>query len=174
MKTKASVVILAALILMTGVAFPLWGAEIRISGQEGNTRGMVNVQTQAPSYGAPPQGYIYGGPYYPPYPYYSYPYSPYPWPPPSQGLYAPPPDESYGGQLIPAGRLVLLADPVSAEVSVDGLRLTQRSDLSYEVGLLVGKHNVSVKADGFEPYEKTVEIPGGQQVYLTIRLKSLK
>lgn len=154
----------------------------------------LQLETQAPSFGPPPRGFIYGGPYPPPYPFYPYPYYPYPssppWPPPdypypssppglppAQGFYAPPPSQglympppSYGDQLIPAGWLDVLADPVTAEVSVDGLRLRQRSDLSYKVTLLEGKHLVEVRAQGYEPYRKEIDIPGGQSIFLTIRL----
>lgn len=132
----------------------------------------------APSFGPPQQGYIYGGPYPPPYPLYSpygaypyapYPYAPYPWTPPP--AYPPSGPDAYSSSVIPAGRLALIIDPVSAEVFVDGHRLTQHADLSYEVGLLVGSHTVSVKKDGYEPFEQAVEIPPNQRVMLTIRLQ---
>lgn len=128
----------------------------------------------APSFGPPQRGHVYGGPFPPPYPYY-YPYGayappPYPWgsPPPA---YAPPPPDAYNAPVIPAGRLALLVDPVSAEVFVDGHRLTQHPDLSYEVGLLVGSHTVSVKKPGYEPFEQAVEITANQRVMLTVRLR---
>lgn len=161
---------LISLLLLLVVSPVMAGEKIRIDQKGKNSRGSVELQVEPPSYGQAPGGPIYGGPYPPP-PYWYYPY--YPWPPP-QGYYPPPAPEAYQSPLIPAGRLIVLVDPVSAEVSVDGLRLTQRSDLSYEVGLLVGKHKVTVQAEGFQSYEEAVDIPGGQHIFRTIRLSPAK
>jgi hypothetical protein len=48
------------------------------------------------------------------------------------------------------GQIIILTDPVSAEVFLNGLRLNQRNDLSYAVGLLGGPHRVKVEAEGSE------------------------
>lgn len=144
------------------------GAGSRIRGEGKGSRFSVELRTEVPSYGPPQRGTLYGGPY-PPYPYGLYP--PYPF---SDRLYAPPSNTFYGDQLIPAGRLVLLVDPVDAVVSVDGLQLKLRSNLSYAVGLLIGEHQVAVNAQGYQPYVKSVEIPEGEEVLITIKLKSLK
>jgi hypothetical protein len=161
-----------SLFLLLVVSPVVFGAEVRIDKKGKNSNSSVDLQVETPSYGQTPGGQIYGGPYPPP-PYWYQPYPYYPWPPP-QGYYPPPTQEEHQSQLIPAGRLVLLVDPVNAEVSVDGLKLTQRSDLSYEVGLLVGKHKLAVRADGYQSYEEAVDIPGGQQILRTIRLSPAK
>ena len=158
--------------LLLAISPAVFGGEIRIDQRGKNSRGSVELQVEAPSYGPAPEGSIYGGPYpSPPYWYYPYPY--YLWPPPP-AYYPSSAPEAYPSPLIPAGRLIVLADPVSAVVSVDGLRLTQHSDLSYEVGLLVGRHQITVRAEGFEPYEEAVDIPGGQHIFRTIRLSPVK
>lgn len=172
MKTITLQTISISLLLLLAVSPVTFGGEIRIEKKGKNSRSSVDLQVEAPSYSPAPEGSIYGGPYPPP-PYWYYPYPQYPWPPP-QGYYPPPSQEEHQSQLIPAGRLILLVDPVSAAVSVDGLRLTQRSDLSYEVGLLVGKHKVLVQAEGYESYEEAVNIPGGQHILRTIRLSPVK
>lgn len=152
------------------------GADLKLKKKSGEIEAFLGIGAEAPGYGPPPRGFLYGGPYPPPYPYYPYPY--YPWPP--GGNYPPPPfyghpyeypPNEYDEELIPAGRLSLLVDPVDAKVFVDGLRLQQRSDLSYEVGLLVGEHTVRVQAEGYEPYERTVKIQPARQLYMTIRLE---
>lgn len=158
-----------AVSLLIWAAQIAWGADIRLSEPGKKGRSAAELSVEAPSYGPPPAGTIYGGPYPPPYGYYPYPY--YPWPPPQS--YSPPASEPRS-QLIPAGRLIILADPVDAEVLVDGLRLRQNNDLSYEVGLLVGKHTLTVRADGYDPYEEAVDIPGGQHVFRTVRLSPKK
>lgn len=137
----------------------------------------VELNADVPPYGLPPTGYIYGGPYPAPYPYY-----PYGWPPP-YNLYSPPsgeehmpsapPDSASNQERIPVGQVIILADPVSAEVFLDGLRLTQRDDLSYAVGLLEGRHKVKVQAEGYVAYDKTVDVLGGRGKFLTIRLTPL-
>ena len=134
-------------------------------------RKTVELNAPAPSYGPPPTGYIYGGPYPAPYPYY-----PYGWPPPY--MHAPPPGENRappspeaGREHIPVGQIIILVDPVSAEVFLDGLRLTRRDDLSYAVGLLEGQHKVKVQAKGYGAYDKTINVLGGRGMFLTIRLK---
>jgi hypothetical protein len=113
----------------------------------------------APAYPYSPPGYAP-----PPYPYY------YPWSY-QRGIYGGPPESERGARdVIPAGRLVLLVEPVSAEVLVDGYPLKQRNDLSYQIGLLVGKHAVEVRAEGYQPYRREVNVEPGRQMMLTVRL----
>lgn len=145
------------------VAHTAWGTEIQLRQQGKKGQSAAELSVEAPSYGPPPGGTIYGGPYPPPYGYYPY----YPWPP-SQGYY--PPASEPPSQLIPAGRLIILVDPVDAEVWVDGLRLGQNNDLSYEVGLLVGTHTLTVRAEGYDPHEEAIDIHGGRHVFRTVRL----
>ena len=150
------------------VAHTAWGAEIQLRQQGKKGQSAAELSVEAPSYGRAPGGTIYGGPPYPPPPYGYYPYPYYPWPPPSPS-YSPPVDVPRS-QLIPAGRLIILVDPVDAEVWVDGLRLRQNNDLSYEVGLLVGTHTLTVRAEGYDPHEEAINVPGGQHVFRTVRL----
>lgn len=172
MKTITLQMISISLLLLLVVSPVAAGEKIQIEKKGKDSRSSTELQVEAPSYGTAPEGSLYGGPYPPP-PYWYYPNPYYPWSPP-QGYYRPPPQEEHQSQLIPAGRLILLVDPVSAEVSVDGLRLTQLSDLSYAVGLLVGKHKVLIRAEGYESYEEAVNIPGGQHILRTIRLSPVK
>ncbi len=170
MKTKSLRTALISMALLLAVSQAVMGGEIRIEQRSRNRRGSVDLQIEVPSYGPAPGGSIYDGPYSPPPHWYNrYPrwLPPRPYDPPSRR-------DFYRSQLIPAGRLILMVDPVSAEVFVDGLRLTQRSDLSYEVGLLVGEHAVTVSAEGYEPYDETIDIPGGQHVVRTIRLSPVE
>jgi hypothetical protein len=111
--------------------------------------------------------------------------SAYPYPPPSVAPYpgapvapvmpypAPPPPAAspYPIPANPAGRVLILVNPVDAEVYVDGVRLQQRSDLSYEVGLLAGPHRVDVKKDGYRPYSRKVDVAPGGGLYLPIGLE---
>lgn len=73
--------------------------------------------------------------------------------------------------LIPAGRLHLLVDPVHAQAFVDGYPLERNPDLSYEVGLLEGEHQVEITAEGYAPFQQTVTIKGGRMLRLNIRLE---
>lgn len=150
------------------VAQTAWSAELRLGQKSQKSRSGTEQSVEAPSYGQAPGGTIYGGPSYPPPPHWYYPYPYYPWPPPSPS-YSPPVDVPRS-QLIPAGRLIILVDPVDAEVWVDGLRLSQNNDLSYEVGLLVGTHTLTVRAEGYDPHEEAIDIPGGRHVFRTVRL----
>lgn len=125
-----------------------------------------------------PGGIIYDGYYPPPYMYRHYGssgwsgyYPPYPphliYPPyyePRKPWYEDEPP-------IPAGRLMLLVDPVEAQAYLNGYPLQRHPDLSYEVGLLQGEHQIEVKAEGYVRYNKTVNIQGGERVSLTIRLE---
>lgn len=148
---------------------PAWGTEIQLRHQGKQGPSAAELSVEAPSYGRAPGGTIYGGP---PPPYWWYPYSHYPWSPPSPGYS--PPVNAPRSQLIPAGRLVILVDPVNAEVVVDGLLLRQNNDLSYEVGLLVGTHTLTVRAEGYDPYDEAIDVPGGQHVFRTVRLNPEK
>lgn len=160
--TSVTGIALAALL----VAMPAGADKLKLE-KDGKT---VELNAPAPSYGPPPTGYIYGGPYPAPYPVY-----PYGWPP--SYMYAPPPRENrappspeVGQEHIPVGQIIILVDPVSAEVFLDGLRLTQRDNLSYAVGLLEGAHKVKVQAKGYLAYDKTIDVLGGRGMFLTIRL----
>ena len=122
----------------------------------------------APPYRHAPEGPIYGGS--PPSGYPApYQYDPALWP--YLGGYGGWWSDPYGGQLIPAGRLILRVEPSEAEVSVDGLRLARREDDSYQIGVLVGAHRVSIRAEGYEPYDGVVDVAAGQGINLTVTLK---
>lgn len=171
-ETRRWLAALLAVVLVTAIPLLAVGAEIKVGQKKRGHRSFVQLEVEAPSYGPPPRGYIYGGPYVPPYPYdpsyRPYTWSPYYAPYPS---YPPVPEAPREYQLIPAGRLMILTDPVSAEVSVDGVSLQRQSDLSYEVGLLEGRHRVEVRAEGYQAYDKEIKISGGRRVLLTVRLE---
>ncbi|RCX31142.1 PEGA domain-containing protein [Thioalbus denitrificans] len=122
----------------------------------------------APTTASADPGYVYDAPYapyyYSPYPYY------YPWAPPP-GIYGPSQGDFGGDQVIPAGRLLLMVDPVSADVYVDGRKLSPRRDLTYQVGLLVGNHTVEVRADGYRTHRQEVDLRPNRRTVLTIRLQ---
>jgi hypothetical protein len=71
------------------------------------------------------------------------------------------------------GQIIILVEPVSAEVFLDGLRLNRRDDLSYAVGLLEGPHQVKVQARGYAAQDRTINVLGGRGMFLTIRLTPL-
>ncbi len=106
-------------------------------------------------------------------PYYRYPPH-HPYPP---YYYHPHPQYErertwYEGDLpTSAGRLFFLAEPVQAEAFINGYPLTRHADLSFEISLLKGEHQLEVHAEGYEPYHRTIEIRGGEQIRLTIRLE---
>jgi hypothetical protein len=77
----------------------------------------------------------------------------------------------YPMQVNPAGRLLILVNPVDAEVYVDGVRLQQRDDLSYEVGLLAGPHQLDVRKDGYKAFSKRLDILPGGGMYVPIALE---
>lgn len=75
------------------------------------------------------------------------------------------------GVLIPAGRLHLQVNPVHARAFVNGYSLQQNPDLSYEMGLLEGEHQVEITAEGYASFQQTVTIRGGQMLRLNICLE---
>lgn len=77
----------------------------------------------------------------------------------------------YEGDLpIPAGRVMLLVEPLQAQVYVNGYPLQRQADLTYEAGLLKGEHQIEVTAQGYLAYRRTVQIHGSELIRLTIRL----
>ena len=106
--------------------------------------------------------------YYP----YSYPYPYYPYPPPPYLRYEESRMSPYDSlEVKQAGRLSIVVQPFDAEVSVDGCQLTQKADLTYEIGLLTGVHKVEVKREGYKPYSIEVVVEAGKIVPLAIELK---
>lgn len=164
--------VLVSLLLAPSVAA---AADVKIEKENQGSRSRIELRFDAPSFGAQPRGYIYEGPLPPPYPYYyppPYPYYGYPAPQgaPSPGMpQVPAPTQSAPPQYS-VGHLIIVVDPVGAEVSLDGLRLTQRPDLSYAVGVLEGRHEVRVTASGFEPHARTLDVRPGIGMFLTVRL----
>ncbi len=132
------------------------------------------------TWGSDPGGVIYDG-YYPPfivYPRYGHPQAPHryhPLYPPPYRFYPPyyePEKPWYKDEMpVPAGRVMLLVDPLHAEAFVNGHPLPRHPDLSYEAGLLKGEYIIMVSAEGYETYNRTVEIRGGEMIRLTIRLE---
>lgn len=98
------------------------------------------------------------------YPPPQYPAQPYPLP----ATTSPP---TYPPQVKPAGRLLILTNPIDAEVYVDGVRLQQQSNLSYDVGLLAGPHQVDIRKEGFKPFSYKAEIPPGGGMVLPVELE---
>ncbi|MFP4035984.1 MAG: PEGA domain-containing protein [Desulfobacteraceae bacterium] len=132
------------------------------------------------TWGPAPGGIIYDGYYPPPDLYYQYghparPHCYHPYCPPYYGYppYYEPARPWYeeDNQPAPAGRLLLLVEPVKAEAFVDGYPLERHTDLSYEIGLLEGEHQGEVKAEGYMSYKKTVSIRGGERLKMAIRLE---
>ncbi len=78
---------------------------------------------------------------YPPYYYpYSYPY--YPYPSITQQRYWESSRSPYESlDVKPAGGISIVIQPLDAQVFVDGYKLTQGEDLTYEVGLVTGLHS---------------------------------
>ncbi|HLE59953.1 MAG TPA: PEGA domain-containing protein [Thermoanaerobaculaceae bacterium] len=107
-------------------------------------------------------GWGWGGPGpYPPPPYLSQPYL-------QPGAPTPP---AYPLQVKPAGRLVVLTNPIDADVYVDGVRLQQQPNLSYDVGLLAGPHQVDIRREGFKPFSYKADIPPGGGIVLPVELE---
>lgn len=139
------------------------------------------------AWGPDPGGIIFDHPYPPPIIYYYPPPGDPGWPcyhhpgsppylhhPPHYGYppYYEPERPWYEGEPpVPAGRVVLLVDPVQAEAFVNGYPLQRHPDLSYEVGLLQGEHQLMITAEGYAPFQQTVRIRGGERLRLTIRLE---
>jgi hypothetical protein len=151
-------------LLLPALSAPAAEMTLKKEGDKRDTS--IKLRAEAPSYRAPPGSYLYGGPYPPPHSYYyPFPYPPpYPYPPAAP---APAPMEQ---QRYDAGHVIVLVEPISAEVYFDGLRLKQRDDLSYAVAVLEGRHVLRVAAKGYETYEKPLEVMGGRGAFVTVRL----
>lgn len=161
---RCTLALLVALVLLPAVS--VLAAEMTLKKQDEKADTSIKLRAGVPSYAAPPGSYLYGGPYPPPHAYYySYPYpAPPSYPPPAV---APAPLEQ---PRYDAGHVIVLVDPVGAEVYFDGLRLKQRDDLSYAVAVLEGRHVVKVAAQGYKTYEKPIEVLGGRGMFVTVRL----
>lgn len=77
---------------------------------------------------------------------------------------------SAGAEQPPVGHIVLVVNPVGAQVTLDGVRLTQRTDLSYAVGVLEGRHLIRVSAPGFEAHDRALDVQRGVGLFITVRL----
>lgn len=68
------------------------------------------------------------------------------------------------------GHLVVIVEPVSAEVRLDGVRLQRQPDLSYVATVLAGKHRLEVRARGYARFTQTLELEAGRGLMLPVRL----
>lgn len=75
-----------------------------------------------------------------------------------------------GPEQPPVGHIVVVVNPVGAQVTLDGVRLTQRTDLSYAVGVLEGRHLIRVSAPGFEAHDRALDVQRGVGLFVTVRL----
>lgn len=80
----------------------------------------------------------------------------------------------YNFEVKPAGRVVIQVDPEDAEVFVDGLRLQQLPDLSYQVTLLAGKQHIDIKKEGYESFSEDVTVQPGAGLVVSISLNKKK
>ena len=137
----------------------------------------AELRTVAPSYAVPAPITILGPErgsqlYLCPVPFSGNGYCPVPLLPyGTTGAPAPPlPAASAGAEQPPVGHIVVVVNPVGAQVTLDGVRLTQRTDLSYAVGVLEGRHVVRVSAQGFEAHSRTLDVQRGVGLFVTVRL----
>ena len=107
-------------------------------------------------------------PAFPPVPFYPSYSAPAPYVP-LGSPYPPPPVEIRGIELKPGGRLVIEVEP-DAEVYVDGMRLTNRSEQGFDLGLLAGRHRVDVRRPGSRPWSQEVDVPAGGGLLITVAL----
>ncbi len=86
----------------------------------------------------------------------------------------------YGGiQIHPAGRVKVVINrgdseqPEIADIEIDGLPAGKTGDKPFEMGILVGKHKVSIKKDGKEVFSAEVDIERNKEISLKIDLDGL-
>lgn len=82
------------------------------------------------------------------------------------------PENHLNFEIHPAGQLLISVKPSGALVLVDGHALCRQENKSpVEVGLLVGRHWVEIKKEGYIPYLKEVEIMTNKRDFLIITLE---
>ncbi|MEK6692473.1 MAG: hypothetical protein AABY44_03495 [Nitrospirota bacterium] len=86
----------------------------------------------------------------------------------------------YGGiQIHPAGRVKVVINrgdseqPEIADIEIDGLPAGKTGDKPFEMGILIGKHKVSIKKDGKEVFSAEIDIERNKEVFLKIDLEDL-
>lgn len=78
-----------------------------------------------------------------------------------------------GYRVTPSGWLRVQVEPKDAEILVDGspVAAEKASGLSNSLGLLVGRHHVEVRKDGYETYQADLPIQQAREVLLQVTLK---
>jgi hypothetical protein len=72
---------------------------------------------------------------------------------------------------VTSGSLVLLVQPVGAEVVIDGERRQgPSSDERLVVPVSEGRHRVEVRKDGYLPFSNDVEVAAGASVLVNVTL----
>jgi hypothetical protein len=67
---------------------------------------------------------------------------------------------------------VIKAEPLGSLVIIDGYPLGRQEDTSpFEIGLLIGRHWVEVKKEGYKPYLQEVELLTNRRVILNVTLE---
>jgi len=95
-------------------------------------------------------------------------YSPYYW-----MYYSREGASGYNIEVKPAGRILIQVEPLDAEVYVDGRRLQQLPDLSFQVGLFAGAHHVDIIKQGYERFSEDVTVYPGAGLVIPVKLKKL-
>ncbi|MBA4394816.1 MAG: hypothetical protein C0407_14795 [Desulfobacca sp.] len=102
--------------------------------------------------------------------------TPYPYPQPYPPGYHSPRPETYEGtrQVRPSGWISIEIDPPDAAVFIDGNKLEQGKDNTYEEGVFTGRHKIEVKKRGFQDHMEWIEVQTGATENRKILLKQIK
>jgi tetratricopeptide (TPR) repeat protein len=68
------------------------------------------------------------------------------------------------------GRFMLQLRPSTSELTLDGKQIDARPDTPLLLG--IGEHQLQVRAEGFEPQQRALDIKGGERETLTILLSA--
>src|SRR3989338_1337037 len=79
----------------------------------------------------------------------------------------------YNIEVKPAGRILIQVEPLDAEVYVDGRKLQQLPDLSFQAGLFAGVHHIDIIKQGYEKFSEDVTVYPGGGLVIPVKLKEL-
>ena len=79
----------------------------------------------------------------------------------------------YNIEVKPAGRILIQVEPLDAEIYVDGRKLQQLPDLSFQAGLFAGTHHVDIIKQGYKKFSEDVTIYPGGGLVIPVKLEKI-
>lgn len=80
-------------------------------------------------------------------------------------------DSPYKIEVKPAGRILIHVEPSDAQAYIDGRKLQQLPDLTFQAALFAGSHHIDIIKEGYKKFSEDVTIHPAGGLVIPVRLE---